>query len=1121
MTSTQELPAEPITDDPLWYQDAVIYQLHVKAFADGDGDGVGDLAGLTSRLAYLHDLGVTAVWLLPFYPSPLRDDGYDIADYDGVHPAYGDMRAFRRFLKEAHALGLKVITELVINHTSDEHAWFKRARRAPKGSTERDFYVWSDTPDRYPEARIIFQDFETSNWTWDPVAGQHYWHRFYSHQPDLNFDNPAVHRAVLRVLDKWFGMGVDGVRLDAIPYLYEREGTNCENLPETHDFLKLLRAHVDAHYPNRLLLAEANQWPEDAVAYFGEGDECHMAFHFPVMPRLYMAVQMEDRRPIIDILEQTPAIPPAAQWAMFLRNHDELTLEMVTDEERDYMYRAYASDPQTRINLGIRRRLAPLLQKDRRKTELLNALLFSLHGTPVIYYGDEIGMGDNVYLGDRDGVRTPMQWSADRNAGFSQANPQQLFLPVIIDPQFHYETVNVDAQRANPSSLWWWMHRLIALRSRTRVFGRGDLVFLHPDNPKVLAFIRTLPDADDEDVLVVANLSRYAQAVELDLSSRVGATPVELFGNSPFAAIGKRPYYLTLGPYGFYWFRLEPKPVESGVSRPSTELPLVSLAAIGGPANGRTRIALERALAEWLPRRRWFASKSRTIRSVSVADTIDLGDGQPGDHAQLLLVSVEFTQGDTDMYSVPVCVITGDDADSVRVDRPDLVIARIRQRDNHDGALLVDALADPNVTVSLARLAARQRPRKGNRGEMRGASTPQLRQIVRNGKLDVTQLGAEQTNTSVLLGERMILKLFRRLADGVSPDLEIGRHLRAVRFENAALLLGSVEYVRRRAEPITLAVIHELVPNEGDAWSYALDRLAGYYENVLAHREALDPASYPGDFLTANDDAPAVVNDLIGPFLASADLLGQRTAEMHIALAAGDDPAFAPEPFTTLYQRSLYQSMVNEVRATLRALRARRATLPDGLGAIIGDTVEARLLARLDLLRRRRIGTVRTRTHSDYHLGQVLWNGRDFVVIDFEGEPARSVGQRRLKRSPLRDVAGMLRSFDYAAHVGLRQGVEVGLVADLATANNRLGEWARLWTAWVCRRFLDGYLGAIAGHPLIPSEPADLRLLLDLFLMEKACYEVRWELDIRPDWMGIPLHALVDLVSTFPSPTGL
>ncbi|HZT78791.1 MAG TPA: maltose alpha-D-glucosyltransferase, partial [Gemmataceae bacterium] len=477
----------PGGDDPLWYKDAIIYELHVRAFFDSTGDGVGDFRGLVQKLDYLQDLGVTAVWVLPFYPSPLRDDGYDIADYTGIHPMYGSLGDFQQFLREAHRRGLRVITELVINHTSDQHPWFQRARRAPRGSPERNFYVWSDTTEKYREARIIFKDFESSNWAWDPVAGQFYWHRFYSHQPDLNYDNPAVWKAVEEVFDFWMAMGIDGFRLDAIPYLYEREGTSCENLPETHAYLKALRRHVEEKFPGRMLLAEANQWPEDSVAYFGQGDECNMAFHFPVMPRLFMAIRMEDRFPILDILQQTPPIPETCQWAMFLRNHDELTLEMVTDEDRDYMYGVYAQDPQARINLGIRRRLAPLLQNNRAKIELMNGLLFSLPGTPVIYYGDEIGMGDNIYLGDRNGVRTPMQWSAERNAGFSKANPQKLYLPVIIDPEYHYEAVNVEAQQANPNSLLWWMKRLIALRKRYRAFGRGSLEFLTPDNPKVLA----------------------------------------------------------------------------------------------------------------------------------------------------------------------------------------------------------------------------------------------------------------------------------------------------------------------------------------------------------------------------------------------------------------------------------------------------------------------------------------------------------------------------------------------------------------------------------------------------------------------------------------------------------
>src|SRR5664279_4954500 len=467
MTAMPAFPRnrEGLAPDPFWYKSGVIYEVHVRSFYDANGDGCGDFPGLTAKLDYLKELGVTAIWLLPFYPSPLKDDGYDIADYCEVHPQYGTLKDFQGFLVEAHRRGLRVITELVLNHTSDQHQWFQRARLAPADSRWRRFYTWSSTPDKYKEARIIFKDVETSNWAWDSVAGAYYWHRFFSHQPDLNYENPEVHQAIIRVVDFWFDLGVDGLRLDAVPYLYKQGGTNCENLPPTHAFLKRLRAHVDQKYEDRMLLAEANQWPEDAVAYFGQGrgDECHMAYHFPLMPRLFMAVRMEDRTPIVDILEQTPPIPATSQWALFLRNHDELTLEMVTDEEREYMYRMYAHDRTMRINLGIRRRLAPLLENDRSKIELMNALLFSLPGTPVVYYGDEIGMGDNIYLGDRNGVRTPMQWSADRNAGFSKANPQKLYLPVIIDPEYHYETVNVEAQQSNPSSLLWWMKRPNAL----------------------------------------------------------------------------------------------------------------------------------------------------------------------------------------------------------------------------------------------------------------------------------------------------------------------------------------------------------------------------------------------------------------------------------------------------------------------------------------------------------------------------------------------------------------------------------------------------------------------------------------------------------------------------------
>ncbi|ACZ41252.1 trehalose synthase [Thermobaculum terrenum ATCC BAA-798] len=544
-----------LNDDPTWYKDAIIYEVGVRCFFDSNNDGSGDIPGLTAKLDYIESLGVTAIWLLPFYASPLKDGGYDISDYRSLHPDFGTIEDFKVFLDEAHRRGIRVITELVLNHTSDQHQWFREARSNPN-SPYRDYYVWSDTDDKYKDARIIFIDTERSNWTWDQEAGKYYWHRFFSHQPDLNYDNPKVQQEILDIVGYWLDMGVDGLRLDAVPYLYEREGTNCENLPETHEFLKKLRKFVDDNWPNRMLLAEANQWPEDVVAYFGNGDECHMAYHFPIMPRMYMALRREDRHPITEILRRTPPIPETCQWALFLRNHDELTLEMVTDEERDYMYHEYAKDPRMRLNLGIRRRLAPLLDNSERRIQLMHLLLFTLPGTPIIYYGDEIGMGDNVYLGDRDGVRTPMQWSGDRNAGFSRANPQALYLPPIRDPVFTYEAVNVEAQEQVPTSLLNWMKRTIQIRKKYPVFGRGSIRFLQPSNRAVLAYIRQYQDTT---ILCACNLSRFCQAAELDLSDFKGLYPVELYGKTVFPQIGELPYLLTFGPHVFYWFELKPQ----------------------------------------------------------------------------------------------------------------------------------------------------------------------------------------------------------------------------------------------------------------------------------------------------------------------------------------------------------------------------------------------------------------------------------------------------------------------------------------------------------------------------------------------------------------------------------
>jgi maltose alpha-D-glucosyltransferase/alpha-amylase len=545
--------------DDLWYKDAVFYELHVKAFYDSNGDGIGDFRGLMEKLDYLQDLGVDCLWILPFYPSPLRDDGYDISDYGGVHPSYGTLADFRAFLRAAHHRRIRVITDLVMNHTSDQHPWFQEARSSPT-SRYRNYYVWSQTYQKYADARIIFTDTERSNWSWDMEAGAYYWHRFFSHQPDLNYDNPQVRRAMIRVIRYWLDMGVDGFRMDAVPYLYEREGTNCENLPETHGFLREVRQAVDKSHPGRILLCEANQWPQDVRAYFGEGDECHMAFNFPVMPRLFMSLRREDRHPIVDIIEQTPGIPAASQWGLFLRNHDELTLEMVTDEERDYMYHEFATDPRMKLNLGIRRRLAPLMGNGRRQIELLTSLLFTLPGSPIMYYGDELGMGDNIFLGDRNGVRTPMQWSGDRNAGFSRADTAALYSPLIMDPVYGYQAVNVEAQQRSPSSLLNWTKRMIRIRKRYPVFGRGSIEFLCPENRKVLAYLRS---DGEQTVLVVANLSRFSQPVELDLQRFQGMNMVELIGETHFPTVRQEPYFLSLGPHGFYWFRLE-RPAVSG-----------------------------------------------------------------------------------------------------------------------------------------------------------------------------------------------------------------------------------------------------------------------------------------------------------------------------------------------------------------------------------------------------------------------------------------------------------------------------------------------------------------------------------------------------------------------------
>lgn len=1087
-----------IPDDPLWYKDAVIYELHVRTFRDSDGDGIGDFKGLASKLDYLKDLGVTAVWLLPFYPSPLRDDGYDIADYFGIHPSYGAIGDFKNFLNEAHARGIRVITELVINHTSDRHPWFQKARRLTPGDPLRDYYVWSDTPDKYRDARVIFKDFETSNWTWDPVAKSYYWHRFYSHQPDLNYDNPRVRQEIFRVLDYWFEMGVDGLRLDAIPYIFEREGTNCENLPETYDFIKSLRAHVDSKHRGKMLLAEANQWPEDAVRYFGSGDACHMAFHFPLMPRIFMAIWQEDRFPVTDIIEQTPAIPDNCQWALFLRNHDELTLEMVTDEERDYMYSVYARDPGTRINLGIRRRLAPLMGNHRRKMELMNIILFSLPGTPVIYYGDEIAMGDNYYLGDRNGVRTPMQWNADRNAGFSGANPQELYLPVIIDPEYHYEAVNVENGLKNQSSFLWWMKRVIAMRKKLPAFGQGSLDFVPSENPKVLAFVRVL---GEEKILVIINLSRFSQSAELDMSKYAGAIPTDVFGGAEFPPIKETPYHFTLGFYDYFWLILKKREDHIGGMTTAAKPLLLDdndISEWGKRLTGNAREYLERdILPEYLAGRRWFRSKSKKIRSVNLTENLKV-PGCPS--ARIFFASVAYTSGATETYVMPVAFAAGYEAANIISENPKSILTATLSPDGN--GVIYDALYSESFRHAVAAAPSRRAVFDGITGKMTASGSRKIKFNDANGeRLPTHPIMAEQTNSSFIVGDEAIFKIYRKLEeDRANPDIDISRFLsEKTDFANTPRFLGSFEYrSRTRGSGATVAVAHAYVKNRGDAWSYALDDLGRYYERVSA----------PGSATGASPNAAAGVTG--ADFPAMAAVLGKRTAQMHLALAsAADDPAFAPEPFSTLYQRSLFQSMQGLANKIFHLLKKKLPSL-EGVAQEAGKTAlesEKAVAAQFKELLKRKFTAAKTRIHGDFHLGQTLFTGNDFYIIDFEGEPMRPIGERLLKRSPLRDVAGMIRSFHYAAYAAM---FSAPFYKPESFAG--LSAWAELWSSAASEAFLESYLKTADGAVFVPRDKEESAAMLKIFTLEKAVYELGYELDNRPSWAAIPLAGILKII---------
>ena len=1078
MDATADIKIESKLDiDELWFKDAIIYQLHVKAFADSNNDGIGDFVGLTQKLDYLHELGVTTLWLLPFYPSPGRDDGYDISDYRRINSDFGTMQQFRRFMQEAKRRKLRVITELVINHTSDQHPWFKRARRHRPDSDARKWYVWSDTDQRYAGTRIIFSDTEKSNWAWDAQAQAHYWHRFFSHQPDLNYDNPRVILAMVQVMRRWLDMGVDGFRLDAIPYLVEREGTNNENLPETHAVIKRIRAELDAYAPGKVLLAEANQWPEDVSAYFGDGDECHMAYHFPLMPRIYMAIAQEDRFPITDILRQTPDIPSNCQWALFLRNHDELTLEMVTDVERDYLWSTYATDPRARLNLGIRRRLAPLMDNDRRKIELMNSLLLSLPGTPILYYGDEIGMGDNIYLGDRNGVRTPMQWTPDRNGGFSRCDPARLYLPMIMDPVYGYEAVNVEAQSRSLASLLSWTKRLIAVRKSSKVFSRGSLSFIRPTNRSVLVYVRQY---EDEVLVCVANLSRSAQAAEIDLSPWRGRRPLELLGRTSFPVIGESSYLVTLAPYGFFWLQLcELSETAAAVPIAPEFETLVVTSGWKSLMQGRSRTVLERdVLPAFLASRRWFSERGNKSIATRIAGSLPL----PPSEAELGMALIEAGgRARPATYLLPLAIRW------TRLERErhsPVVLAAVR-RGAREGTLL-DAAADASFIGFI--LDQLRRPQvlewEGRRIEFR--STGELADDVAAALDDIRAVDTEQSNTTALVGNRYVVKLFRRIEPGINPEIELGRYLtETVQFPNTPALLGTAELEENGARA-AVAVVHRFVENQGDAWT-----VTNAYLDRFVEEQRLLTAEAAGH----SDEQAA--------YLHRVEHVGQRVAELQLALAGREDMVdFAPEPISAADIQRWTESLLERAVHTLAHLARRRSDLPDTARQLVEKVLSAResLASLLHELLPDTLDAVKIRHHGDFHLGQMLIVKDDVFIIDFEGEPRRSIEDRRRKAPAARDVAGLIRSIDYSATGALERA--------LKSAPDDEGKIARALEGWrvsAVAAFFAGYRRSLTDLRLWPQSPRAAERLLDFFLLEKAFYEIEYELAHRPDWLRVPL----------------
>jgi len=1082
-TKVNAIPEDSFLHDPLWYKDAVIYQVHVKSYFDANNDGVGDFTGLIEKLDYIASLGVNAIWLLPFYPSPMRDDGYDIAEYRDIHPAYGTMAEARRFIREAHKRNLRVITEMVINHTSDQHPWFQKSRHAKKGSKARNFYVWSDTNQKYEGTRIIFSDTESSNWTWDAVAGQYFWHRFYANQPDLNFDNPDVLKEVLSIMNFWFDIGVDGLRLDAIPYLVEREGTLNENLPETHDVIKKIRAHLNKFYPDRMLLAEANLWPEDIQQYFGEGDECHMAFHFPLMPRMYMAIAQEDRFPIIDILRQMPDIPQNCQWAIFLRNHDELTLEMVTDQERDYLWNFYAADKRARINLGIRRRLAPLVERDRRRIELLKSLLLSMPGTPTIYYGDEIGMGDNIFLGDRHGVRTPMQWSDDRNGGFSRADPASLIAPTIMDPLYGFQAINVEAQAHDTHSLLNWTRRMLAVRKQQKAFGRGNLKMLAPANRRILAYLReyTSPEGVTEIILCVANMSRASQAGELDLSAYAGKIPVEMIGGTSFPVITKLNYLLTLPPYGFYWFLLAddtqmPNWYVAPVERTPELRTLIIKQDLLDVLQLPARTVLEQeALPTYLPKCSWFSRPGEPTEEVRILYVIPYGTSSD----LMALMEVEVHRDHVvEHFFLPVGVVADHLAGT---SSQQLALTRVRQK--RTVGLLTDAFTLPGFSRKIIQDLREQLIQPFDGGELQFIATPLLQSYEEKASEEIDLVAIKDVNGSVVIGETMVLKPIRKVTVGIHPEIEISSYLSEHQFPNVVPLLGEIKRVDAEGNEYTLMILQAYVSNQGDAWQWTQNTL----ERVLRDR------------LTAGTSSMDIQYPAMDELESFAQILGTRLAEMHNLLAKpSDDPRFG-----------FIETKAKDTNRWVRYINDRFQEVIESLQAQGMSEVswlishKTKILSLIKKMAASAVGGVRIRTHGNLHLAQILVVRSDAYFVNFEDGFTSDDPELRL--SPLKDVADILCAFDDAGAATLKaaQGI------DMSTEKDRINQIALSYRHKTHEAFYAAYKATAELPHAWQSKNSEIALL-KLACIDNRLREIL-KASYRPDWLEVPVHSLIQI----------